>query len=152
MQRMLFFWQFLVRLLGTLLSLVRAGPETKALVCPARRKRRVPKRTPIRIFPQDYEYSCAASVLQTALHSMTGEVIEHDRAVRLTRCRPHGAQLQRIASALARHCAAKPKRLKRLATVRSALCRGDLVISSDCISWGGRRAVLLVGATRKAFI
>ncbi len=122
------------------------------LVRPARKTRRRQRRhLAVRIFPQTYEFSCCASVLQTALHALTGEVIEHDDAVALTKCAPHGAQLSRIATALRKRCRVKPTRLSRLAAVRRALNAGQLVISSDVVSWGGRHAILLVGATPKGF-
>lgn len=105
----------------------------------------------MRVFPQNYDYSCTAAVMQAAFHALTGFEIEHDFAVRLTGCKPHGAQLSKIATALQKRCRITPRRLARLAAVRRALKVGQMVISSDCTSWGGRHAILIVGATPKGF-
>lgn len=134
---------FIELLVGWFLWLVgRVKPKTRG-----RRRRHLP----VRVFPQTYDYSCCASALQTALHVLTGEVVEHDEAVILTKCAPNGAQLSRIATVIRRRCPVRPKRLSRLAAVRRALNAGQMVISTDCVSWGGRHAIVLVGATPAGF-
>ncbi len=104
---------------------------------------------PVTIFPQKYDFSCTASVLQAVVHCRTGKKIGHDEAVDLTKCRPNGAQLSRIATAARRVCGGRSMTLKNIRAARSALKAGRLVISCDNRSWGEPHAILLVGATPK---
>ena len=74
-------------------------------------QRRKLNHLPVRIFPQTFDYSCTASVLQSAIHSLTGIAIDHNEAVELMKCRPDGAHLTKIAAVVRKKCGAKTKEL-----------------------------------------
>jgi predicted double-glycine peptidase len=119
---------------------------------PAERKPRKPKHLPVVLFRQTTDYSCTASVLQALVHSFTGELLEHEHAIRLTRCRPKGASLEKVAKALSKRCGTKSKPLKSLNSARSALRAGKFVISHDSTTYQPQdHAVLLVGTTQKGW-
>ena len=107
---------------------------------------------PVRLFRQTTDYSCTASVLTALVHSITGETLSHEQAIRATRCRPNGASLEAVAKALAKTCGARSKSLKSLKAVRSALRAGRLVISHDALTYRpDDHAIILAGATTKGF-
>ena len=107
---------------------------------------------PVRLFPQETNYSCTASVLMTLVHAITGETLSHEQAIRATRCRPNGAPLENISKALKRSCRARSTPLRNLAAARRALQAGRLVISHDKITYRpDDHAILLAGATKKGF-
>jgi hypothetical protein len=81
---------------------------------------RSPKHLPITIYQQEYDYSCVAAVLQTVFSHYTGRRMSHRRAVRLTGCKPDGAELVRIARTMKKLCG-KRGLIKRHPSVRKLL-------------------------------
>lgn len=113
------------------------------------RGRRCRRHASVIIFPQRYDFSCTASVLQSVVHSATGKTISHDHAVALTRCCPNGAQLSDVATAATNLYGAGSRTLKNLRAARFALARGRVVVSCDNRTYGEPHAILLVGVTPK---
>lgn len=120
------------------------GPSTT-------RKPRAPRHQAVAIFQQRYDYSCTASVLQSVHHYLTGEAMSHEEAIRITECKPDGAQLSVIASALRSLTGARTRKLRRMSEARRSLRAKRFVISCDNLSYCDPHAVLLVGSTRAGF-
>lgn len=128
--------------------LARADPP----VVPSRLERKPRKRhhLPVVVVRQHYSYSCCPAVFQTLHHFLTGEMVSHHRAIRLTRCtRAEGALFEDVVAALCRVSKARARSLKGVAAVKAALIAGQPVIACDNATYADPHAVLLIGATRK---
>lgn len=106
---------------------------------------------PLLLVPQQFSFSCTASVLQTAHHFLSGEVLSHERAIKLLNCRPDGASLERVARILHRLSGARWNALRRISAVRAALYAGKLVLAGNSLDYVDDHAVLLVGVTPYGF-
>jgi hypothetical protein len=95
-------------------------------------------------------YSCTAAVAQMVAHYY-GIKIGHRRAIALTKCRPDGATLHSVARALKRSHGLRHRTLRSRSAVRTALRRGEPVITNDDVTYSDSHAILLVGQTPKGF-
>jgi predicted double-glycine peptidase len=114
-----------------------------------RRRQRSPRHLSILIHQQEYDYSCVASVLQMLYHYITGRRMSHRRAIKLTRCKPDGAELKSIARIMHKLCGTNSTNLRELKTVKAALRLGIPIIASDETTYEDGHAILLIGSSAK---
>lgn len=104
----------------------------------------------VKVHRQWTSYSCTAAVAQMVAHYY-GIKLGHRKAIALTRCRPDGATLHSVAKALKRSHGLRHRALRSRSAVRSALRRGEPVITNDDQTYENDHAILLVGETPKGF-
>jgi hypothetical protein len=104
----------------------------------------------VKVCRQWTNYSCTASVAQMVA-SHYGIRMNHFRAILLTKCRPDGATLPFVARALRRNHGLCHRRLRTKAQIRSALKKGQPVMTNDEINYVSSHAILLIGQTPKGF-
>ena len=104
----------------------------------------------IKVHRQWTSYSCTAAVAQMVAQYY-GIRIGHRRAIALTGCRPDGATLNSVAKELKHSHGLRHRKLRSHAAIRSALRRGEPVITHDDLTYRHSHAILLVGETPKGF-
>jgi hypothetical protein len=82
---------------------------------------RKPRHLAIRVCEQQFDYSCVAACLQMIYEHFTGRRMSHRRAIRLTRCKPDGAEVKSIARIMRRLCGTNSTNLRTLDAVKAAL-------------------------------
>lgn len=95
-------------------------------------------------------YSCTAAVAQMVAHYY-GIQIGHRKAIALTKCKPDGASLSAVARALKKSHGLRPRTLRVRSQIRSALQKGQPVMTNDSLTYENNHAILLVGETPKGF-
>jgi len=105
-----------------------------------------------RIHPyrQEHSYSCGAAVMQ-ALSNHLGKELTHAQAIRLTRCKPNGATLERLANALMALHGCVVRRLKQASAIRCAIADGAMVLAGDTLTYVNDHAILIYGFTHNGF-
>ena len=104
----------------------------------------------IKMHRQWTSYSCTASVAQMVAHYY-GIRLGHQKAIKLTRCKPDGADLGDVAKALNRSHGLLHRILKSRSQVRAALRNGQPVMTNDSLTYEADHAILLVGQTPCGF-
>ncbi len=96
-------------------------------------------------------YSCTASVLQAVNGYWTGQWMTHHRAIRLLKCYPDGAPLDKIARVLKGRLRCRSRRLRSVGQIQQAIRSGHPVIASDQWSYDEPHAILVTGVTARGF-
>ncbi len=104
----------------------------------------------IQVHRQWTSFSCTAAVAQMVAHHY-GIRIGHRAAISLTDCKPDGATLTSVATALKRSHGLRSRTLKTRLAIRSALRGGEPVMTNDALTYNEDHAILLVGETPKGF-
>lgn len=101
-------------------------------------------------YRQEYSYSCGAAVMQ-ALSNHLGKELTHAQAIRLTRCKPNGTKLERVANALVTLHGCVVSRLKQRNAIRCAIADGAMILAGDKITYVDDHAILIYGFTHEGF-
>jgi len=147
-------WQRLFAMPTPALPIPDQSPASKAedrAPRAATRRRRKLRHLPIRVRQQAFDYSCVAACLQMLFEFFNGKPMSHRRAVRLTRCKPNGAELAAISRTLKKLCGTESRNLRTPVAARCALHLGIPVVASDPQTYEDDHAILLIGCSAKGF-
>ena len=101
-------------------------------------------------YQQEHSYSCGAAVMQ-AVSNHLGKELTHAQAIRLTRCKPNGATLERVAEAMMTFHSCVVRRLKQATAIRCAIADGAMILAGDKLTYVDDHAILLYGFTHEGF-
>jgi hypothetical protein len=97
-------------------------------------------------------YSCAASVTQMAYGFVTGKRMGHRKAIDLTKCRPNGATLDKVAAVLKRKTKCVARDLpRRHSSLKSALSKGSVLLAGDSKTYDDEHAIIILGFSPRGY-